>query len=112
MSTEFTILRGRRRLRDPQTLSHPLAGLSGHLFDNGYVLPVAERLLADPAGWTATALATALDIQGSNKVRGALARLEAADLVKTNVSDGRGKLIRIVDAAHPFWTFVSSLASP
>ena len=97
-------------MRDPQTLSHPLAGLSGKLFDNGYILPVAERLLADTAGWSATALTTSLGIQGPNKVRGALARLEAADLVKTTASDGRAKIIHIVDAAHPFWTFVSSLA--
>ena len=98
-------------MRDPQTLSHPLASLSGHLFDNGYLLPIAERLLADAGGWTATSLATALGVQGPNKVRSALSRLEQAALVKLVSSDGRNKVIQIVDAGHPFWTFVSSLAS-
>jgi hypothetical protein len=83
--------------------------LSGQLFDNGYVLPVAERLAVDPDGWTATTLATALGIQGANKVRPALARLERADLVKTSVSDRRSKVIEVIDRTHPFWAFVLSL---
>ncbi len=99
-------------MRDPQTLSHPLARWSGHLFDSGYVLPVAERLLADPTDWTATSLATALGVQGSNKVRSALTRLENADLVKIDSSDGRSRTIQIVDLTHPFWTFVRSLTQP
>lgn len=98
-------------MRDPQTLSHPLARLSGHLFDNGYLLPVAERLCSDVDGWTATELATSLGIQGPHKVRAALARLEAAGLVKVIPSAGRGKVIQIGDSAHPFWTFVASLIS-
>jgi hypothetical protein len=98
-------------MREPQTLSHPLTRLSGHLFDNGYLLPVAERLRSDVDGWTATEIATSLGIQGAHKVRAALARLEAAGLVKVVPSDGRGKVIQIVDPDHPFWTFVASLPS-
>lgn len=97
-------------MRDPQTLSHQLARFSGHLFDNGYLLPVAERLRLDVDGWTATEIATSLGIQGAHKVRAALARLEAAGLVKVLPSDSRGKVIQIVDIDHPFWTFVASLS--
>jgi len=97
-------------LPDPQTLGHPLARLSSQLFNSGYVLPVAERLVSDTEGWTATMLATALGIQGSNKVGGALARLEAAELVKSMASSP-GKVFEIVDRSHPFWVFVRSMSS-
>jgi hypothetical protein len=96
---------------EPRTLTHPLSGLSDELFGNAYLLPVAERLCSDEDGWTATTLATALGIQGSNKLRPAVQRLQKAGLVKAGPKTLEGIFVEIVNDRHPFWAFVKSLKS-
>lgn len=98
-------------MREARTLSHPLASLSTELFGNAYVLPMAERLLADEGTWTATTLATALQVQGSNKLGGAVARLRNAGLIKSSAGTVEGVGLEILDRAHPFWSFVVALSA-
>jgi len=96
-------------MRDSENLAHSLGPFSSRLFDNSYLLPVAERLISGDEGWTQTTLAMALGVVSTNKVRAALGRLSAAQLIAVAPGAGRTKVYTVVDRDHPFWTFVSKL---